>query len=193
MVGNTDDNMIDTHKHFSVILLELHRHGDAILDALMKCKSKKALRSEPIKSIYKTIRESCDYAPDGLLCDVKHRLEGILFFQEPTGDPGLLQSIYYGRNEWYDRYYDPPPSIIFDKEDSLTEPDVAYLCSFCRQYKDKIKYIVDCVNAMSENGPLFAFRPAHKSLNKLIHEQQNVIDKLMDMLNNHISNDQMFV
>lgn len=186
---SSSENMIHIHREFSGILFDLHKHGNAILNSLIEFKTKKAIRTEPLKSVFKTIHDTCDYTPDGLICDVKHRLDGLLFFQAQNEDPGMLQSIYYGRSEWLDRYGDQPPHVIFDKDAVLTEPDVAYLCSYCRTYKDRIKYILDRVVLMSVNGPLYAFRPVQKALQRVIDEQQHIVDKLMTILTHHIAAD----
>jgi hypothetical protein len=175
------------HRGFSESLLEIQKHGDAILQSLIQYKDKKAVKTEPLKTIYKTIRETC--APDGSLSNVKHRLDGLLFFQiGQYMEESILWEVYYKRSVWLNSYNDPAPKPIFDTCDTLTEPDIAYLCNFCSLYQGCIKRILEQVlNHCADKEPLYTYRHTHTVLLKIIKEQEQTIQKLLEMLTQHMN------
>ena len=182
--------ILSMHRNFSEILYDLHKHGDAILNALLHHKGKKAIKKDPLKTIYKTIRETCDYAHESLTSEVKHQLDGLLFFQaQEQIEPDVLAEVYYNRSKWMQSYQSPPASIPeFDKNEDLTEADVAYLCMYCKLYRESINTILQKILVLCENEPLYSYRHAHKALLKVIKEQEQVIDKLYAMLHEHMQN-----
>lgn len=185
------DQILRMHRNFSEILYDLHKHGDAILNALLLQKGKKAVKKEPLKTIYKTIRETCDYAHETLTSEVKHQLDGLLFFQAANTDidQNVLAEVYYNRSAWLASYANPPPSTpSFDITEDLTEADVAYLCNYCRIYRESIQTILQEILTLCENEPLYSYRHAHKALMRVIQEQEQTIEKLYTLLNQHLQN-----
>jgi len=177
------------HRGFSESLFDLHKHGDAILNALLTQKGKRAVKKEPLKTIYKTIRETCDYAQETLTSEVKHQLDGLLYFQAADHvEDDILAEVYYNRSKWMASYHNPPQSIPdFDKTEDLTESDVAYLCNYCRIYRESINAILNKILSLCENEPLYSYRHAHKALMRVMKEQEQVIDKLYQLLQEHMN------
>jgi hypothetical protein len=188
--------ILEKHREFSGDMFKLHKHGDVILNALTVAKGKKAIRQEPIRTIYKTIQDMCEYADkETLMCEVKHRLDGLLFYQagDSMHDTNMLAEVYYKRRSWMEGYDDKPASYpIFDTGDNLTEPDVTYLCNYCRICRGVLANILDSVLTWCENeAPLYSYRHAHVALLRVIKEQDQAISKLFDLLNDYMTNNSL--
>jgi hypothetical protein len=188
-----DNPTIAKHREFSADMFKLHKQGDIILNALTSTKGKKAIKLEPIRTIYKTILNMCEYADkETLMCEVKHRLDGLLFYQvgDAIHDTSAVAEVYYKRRAWMEDYEDKPASIpIFDAGEELTEPDVTYLCNYCRICRGVLANILDSVLTWCENeAPLYSYRPAHVALLHVIKEQDQAISKLFDLLNEYMAN-----
>lgn len=184
---------IEKHREFSGEMYRLHKQGDVILNALTNTKGKKAVKLEPLRTIYKTIRDMCEYADkETLMCEVKHQLDGLLFYQagDSIYDSSILAAVYYKRRSWMNDYDDKPASIpIFDSCENLTEPDVTYLCNYCRICRALLANVLDSVLTWCENeAPLYSYRQAHNALLRVIKEQDQAISKLFDLLNEYMEN-----
>lgn len=187
-------DIVEKHREFSMDMYNLHKQGDVILNALTNTKGKRSIKLEPIRTIYKTILDMCEYADkETMMCEVKHRLDGLLFYQakdvlEMSTD--ALAEVYYKRRAWMEDYDAKPASVpIFDTGEELTEPDVTYLCNYCRICRGVLANILDSVLTWCENEePLYSYRHAHVALLRVIKEQDTAITKLFDLLNEYMAN-----
>lgn len=178
------------HRRFSETLYDLHKHGDAILNALTEHKGRKALRKDPLRTIYKTVLETCDYTNERTkTSELKHQLDGLLFFQAADHiDHVVLAEVYYNRSAWMTSYTNPPPSQpIFDKTEDLSEPDVAYMCNYCHIYLGHINDILTEVLNFCENEPLYSYRHVLRALVRIVKEQEQMIERLYAMLSEHMN------
>lgn len=185
--------VLDLHRSFSATLFDLHRQGLAILRALTEKKGKKALRKEPLRAIVSAIQEMCKCCvPGGLITEVKHHLDGLLFHQCSSAvDEETLRNVYYGRNVWLETYEDPEPdhaSCVLSAGEDLDESDVAFLCNYCSIYRTRFHEMLDNMieSCRSEGLPLYAYRHAESSLKKVIDEHDGIIQKLYRMLESYM-------
>lgn len=187
-------DIVEKHREFSADMFNLHKQGDVILNMLTNTKGKRSIKLEPIRTIYKTILDMCEYADkETMMCEVKHRLDGLLFYQAQDAlemDTNALAEVYYKRRAWMEDYDEKPASVpIFDAGEELTEPDVTYLCNYCRICRGVLAKILDSVLMWCENEePLYSYRHAHVALLRVIKEQDMAISKLFDLLNEYMAN-----
>lgn len=178
------------HRSFSAALFELHRHGMAILKALETFKGKKALRKEPLRSIVTAIKWTCESVPGKLISEVKHHLDGLLFHQcSYTMDEEALRNVYYGRSAWLETYEEPDcRDIIFSADENLDESDVAYLCNYCRIYRNNFNEMLQAMleRCQSDGLPLYAYRHAQNAMQRVIDEHDGAIQKLYLMLERYM-------
>lgn len=148
-VSKASLDVLVEHMHISETLLDLHKHGDAIQNALLVYKGKKNLKADPNKAIYKVVFESCNYSCGSLMNDLMTLLDGLIFAHVPelnddhftinsTDTPIYLTSIYYSRSKWMKSYAVPHQKLIFDTCEYMTESDIAYILNYMLIYLNRL-------------------------------------------------------
>lgn len=151
-VSEASLQVLNMHMQISETLLDLHKHGDAIQNGLLVFKGKKHLKSDPNKSIYKVVFDSCNYSCGSLMNDLMTFLDGLIFAHVPeltdehftvdgNDTPIYLTSIYYSRSKWMKSYADPHQKLIFDPCEIMTESDIAYILNYMLIYLNRLSEI----------------------------------------------------
>lgn len=199
--GDSLENL-KQHMLISETLMNLHKHGNEIQNALLLYKGKKALRTEANKSIYKMVFDSCNYSSGSLMNDLMTHLDGLIFSQVPeltdkaffiscfAGTPIYLTSIYYSRAKWLLSYHDNHEKLIFDNCELLTEGDIAYILNYVVLYCKQLQYIEEFL-IKSVDDIYFSKDKARKIIHKIQRHLHNGFQLLHSMLQQFIDEDKI--